>query len=139
MAEPDKEKALLCSQQLNHLRAYIISLNKSIMAKEIHFIYITTASKDEARQIGRILVEEKLAACVNILDGMESIYTWENKLVADQECVLLAKTHSNKTEALTQRVRELHSYTTPCVVALPVFGDEGNPDYLKWIQESVTE
>lgn len=109
------------------------------MAQNIRFIYITTASKDEARQIGRTLVEEKLAACVNIMDGMESIYSWENKLVADQECVLLAKTHSAKTEALTQRVRELHSYTTPCVVALPVFGDEGNPDYLKWIKDSVLE
>lgn len=93
--------------------------------------YITTSTKDEARNIGRALIEKRLAACVNILDGMESMYVWEGKLETAQECVLIAKTEAELVEPLIAMVKALHSYSVPCVLSLAV--DKGNPDYLKWL------
>ena len=93
--------------------------------------YITTSSKDEARAIGRALIEKRLAACVNILDGMESMYVWEGNLETAQECVLIAKTEAQHVESLIALVKALHSYSVPCVLSLAV--DKGNPDYLKWL------
>src|SRR5690554_5209470 len=104
------------------------------MFKNIRFVYITTADKDEARKIGRILIEEKLAACVNILPGMESIYVWEGKIEEDTECVMIAKTHASKMKQLTQRVLEHHSYDCPCVASLSLAEGEGNPEYMDWIE-----
>jgi len=98
---------------------------------DLLFAYITTSSPDEARSLGEILVEEKLAACVNILPKMESIYHWEGKLETADESVLIAKTRSDLRDALQKRVLELHSYDCPCVVFLPVM--DGNPAYLEWI------
>ena len=95
------------------------------------FAYITTPSVEEARHIGKILVEEKLAACANILPGMESLYRWEGKMESATETVLIAKTRSEKRAALQSRVLELHSYDCPCIVFLPLTG--GNPAYLQWI------
>ena len=95
------------------------------------FAYITTPNVEEARHIGKILVEEKLAACANILSGMVSVYRWEGRMENATEAVLIAKTRSEKREALQTRVLELHSYDCPCIVFLPLTG--GNPDYLQWI------
>ncbi len=99
---------------------------------EFHLVYMTAASRDEARKIGRALVEERLAACANVIDGMESVYWWQGKLTEDRETVLIAKTRAELVPALTERVRALHSYTVPCVVALPLMG--GNPDYMAWLE-----
>jgi periplasmic divalent cation tolerance protein len=98
------------------------------------FVYITTRDKDQARSIGRILVEEHLAACVNIIDGMESIYFWNNSICEDNEVILIAKTRDDLLAELSQRVKSLHSYECPCIVALPIAG--GNQEYLNWIKES---
>lgn len=106
------------------------------MFKNIRFVYITTANKEEARKIGRILVEEKLAACVNIMDGMESIYVWEGKIEEDNECVMIAKTHASKISKLTRRVLDLHSYDCPCVASISIAEGEGNPDYMDWIEKN---
>ena len=95
------------------------------------FVYITCASAEQAATIGRALVEERLAACVNILPGMRSIYRWQGEIVTDNEAVLIAKTREDQVAALTGRVRALHSYTVPCVVVLPILG--GNPAYLEWL------
>jgi periplasmic divalent cation tolerance protein len=95
------------------------------------FAYITLSSEEEARRIGTVLVEERLAACVNILSQMESHYWWDGKLETSHEVVLIAKTTSPLKEALQRRVLSLHSYSCPCVVFLPISG--GNPDYLEWI------
>ena len=97
----------------------------------LRFVYMTTGSQEEARHIGRVLVEERLAACVNILPGMNSIYWWDGALQDDQETVLIAKTRAELLEGLTERVRALHSYSCPCVVALPIEG--GNAAYLDWL------
>lgn len=101
----------------------------------INLIYITTENKTEAERIGRTLVEERLAACVNIIDGMNSIYRWEGKLVQDNETVLIAKTVQEKVSDLTKRVKKLHSYDCPCVVALPI--EDGNEAFLNWVAEEV--
>jgi periplasmic divalent cation tolerance protein len=98
---------------------------------DMRLVYMTAASREEARKIGRALVEERLAACANVIDGMESVYWWQGKLTEDRETVLIAKTRAELVPALTERVKELHSYTVPCVVALPILA--GNPAYLDWL------
>lgn len=107
------------------------------MFKNLRFIYITTENRDEARKIGNVLVSEKLAACVNIIDGMESIYTWEDSIKSGTECILIAKTTYSNVERLTQRVKEIHSYDVPCVVSINLAEQEGNAAYLDWILHSV--
>jgi periplasmic divalent cation tolerance protein len=97
------------------------------------FVYITTSGEEEALEIGRRLVEEKLAACANVIRGMESVYRWEGKVVSDTETALIAKTTELRYSALEQRVKELHSYDVPCIVALPL--DHGSSEYLGWIAD----
>ncbi|XDD49918.1 divalent-cation tolerance protein CutA [Leptospira sp. WS92.C1] len=98
---------------------------------EPRFVYITTKNEKEALKIGKILVEERLAACANILPKMKSIYHWEKKLTISNEAVLILKTKSALMTELTLRIKSLHSYSVPCVVSLPIL--EGNRDYLSWI------
>jgi len=104
---------------------------------EFLFAYITTPSMEEARRLGKILVAERLAACVNLLPGMESHYWWQGKMESAQETVLIAKTRAGLKNDLLDRVRDLHPAETPCVVFLPVAG--GNPGYLDWIAEETQE
>lgn len=94
-------------------------------------VYITTADKIEALQIGRTLVEERLAACANVFDGMTSVYHWEGNIEESGEAVLIAKTRADLVDAVIERVKTLHSYTCPCVVGWPI--ERGNADYLDWI------
>ena len=98
---------------------------------EFRFVYMTAPDREEARRIGRALVEERLAACVNVLDGMNSLYWWEGAVQDDSEAVLIAKTRADLLESLTERVKALHPYSCPCVVALPIVA--GNPAYLDWL------
>jgi periplasmic divalent cation tolerance protein len=98
-------------------------------------VYMTVGSMDEARKIGRTLVEERLAACVNMIDGMQSLYWWENKIQQDREVILLAKTTENLVSRVIERVTSLHSYECPCIVSLPISG--GNPAFLEWIEGEV--
>ncbi|MFC5354094.1 divalent-cation tolerance protein CutA [Azospirillum himalayense] len=100
---------------------------------EFVFAYITAGSRDEARRIGRALVEEGLAACANIFDGMTSIYRWQDAIEEATETVLIAKTRAELFDRLAARVRELHSYEVPCVVELRV--GRGNPAYLDWLRD----
>lgn len=98
---------------------------------ELRFVYMTAGSREAARRIGADLVERRFAACVNIIDGMESLYRWQGRVETAAETVLVAKTRADRVDALTARVRELHDYDCPCVVAIPLVG--GNPDFLSWI------
>ncbi|MFY7997135.1 MAG: divalent-cation tolerance protein CutA [Candidatus Kapaibacteriota bacterium] len=100
-----------------------------------HFVYITTSSVEEAERIGAALVEERLAACVNIMPGMKSMYWWEGAMETSHETVLIAKTIPERLAALTEKVVEMHSYNCPCVVALPI--EQGYEPYLVWIHNSV--
>lgn len=105
------------------------------MPTEQRLIYMTAGSADEARMIGETLVAERLAACVNLIDGMTSIYRWQGEIQRDTEIVMIAKTRKDQVAALTERVKALHSYDCPCVVAVPV--EEGNSEFLRWIDEQV--
>ncbi|MTI87476.1 MAG: divalent-cation tolerance protein CutA [Balneolaceae bacterium] len=109
------------------------------MYKNLRFVYITTPTKEEAKKIGRILVEEKLAACVNIVDEMESIYWWEGEVQQATECILIAKSHYSRAKQLGKRVKEMHSYDCPCIVSMTIAEDEGNPEYLKWLEETTKQ
>lgn len=96
-------------------------------------IYVTTASALEARKIARRVVAEKLAACANILPGMASVYRWKGKMEDGRECVLILKTRKTLYRKLERRVKELHGYDVPCIVALPVVA--GYAPYLDWIDK----
>lgn len=98
---------------------------------KMSWVYMTASNRDEAGRIGRALVAERLAACANIVDGMQSFYWWQGKLEEGSEAVLIAKTRTALLGRLTARVKALHSYSCPCVVALPIQG--GNRDYLDWL------
>lgn len=101
---------------------------------EARFVYITCGSEAEAQLIGAALVEAHLAACVNLIPGMISMYRWQGQVQSDQEFVLIAKTTDARLDALTQKVIELHSYDLPCVVALPLVG--GNQAFLQWVVDN---
>lgn len=98
-------------------------------------VLITASSADEATAIGRALVHERLAACANLVPSIASTYWWQGKVEEAGEALLVLKTRDDLLDAVVRRVRELHSYTVPEVIALPILG--GNPDYLRWIDDSV--
>ncbi|MGA9979189.1 MAG: divalent-cation tolerance protein CutA [Candidatus Sulfotelmatobacter sp.] len=97
--------------------------------------FTTTSSEDEARKLARHLVEHKLAACVNIVPQVESIYRWKDKVESSQEWLLLIKTTAEGFVAVRDAIRELHSYELPECVAIVV--DDGSPEYLQWLADSV--
>jgi periplasmic divalent cation tolerance protein len=100
-------------------------------------IFVTAGSEAEAEKIARALVEEQLAACVNILNPIRSIYRWQGQVADDREWLLLIKTRAERFAAVESRVKALHSYQVPEVIALPIVaGAEG---YLRWLRESVSE
>lgn len=99
---------------------------------EFALVYITTKNKAEALKIGCALIKDRLAACVNIIESMTSIYNWEGKIHQDNETILIAKTRQSLVKKLIKRVKELHSYECPCIVAVPII--EGNKDFLQWLK-----
>ncbi|MFH1453889.1 MAG: divalent-cation tolerance protein CutA [Armatimonadota bacterium] len=98
-------------------------------------VLITVSSAEEAEKIANILLNEKLAACVNMVDKIKSMYWWEGKIDTSTETLMIIKTRKNKINELIDRVKSEHSYTVPEIISLPVL--EGNRDYLNWIDESV--
>jgi periplasmic divalent cation tolerance protein len=95
------------------------------------FVYVTAGDREAALSLGRALVEARLAACANVIPRMRSVYRWRGAIEEGEEAVLILKTRRALVEALTDKVRALHDYDCPCVVALPVIG--GNPAFLDWI------
>jgi periplasmic divalent cation tolerance protein len=95
------------------------------------FIYITTPSESEARKIAEAVVADRLAACANIVPGMKSIYHWQGKIEQGNETVLILKTRAELFQAVETRVKELHSYSAPCIVSLPL--TDVSEGYLQWI------
>jgi periplasmic divalent cation tolerance protein len=98
-------------------------------------VLTTTTSLEEARKIARALVESRLAACVNIIPKIESVYRWEEKVEEAQEYLLLIKTTADAFPGVRDKIQGLHSYDVPECIALPV--DEGSEAYLKWIDDSL--
>jgi periplasmic divalent cation tolerance protein len=101
----------------------------------VRFVYMTAGNLEEAQKIGRELVSAGLAACVNILPHMNSIYVWEGKLEEASEVVMIAKTVEARVADLIARVKSLHSYGCPCIVSLKV--EDGYPPFLEWVAETV--
>jgi periplasmic divalent cation tolerance protein len=97
--------------------------------------YITAKDREEALRIGKALLESRLVACINLLDDMQSMYWWEGRLEEARECVLIAKTVESRQDEIVRMVKELHSYSVPCVVFWPLSG--GNPGYLDWIGKEI--
>ncbi len=100
-------------------------------------IFVTVGSEAEAEIIAKALVEEQLAACVNILSPIHSIYRWEGKVADDREWLLLIKTRVECFASVEARVKALHSYQVPEVIALPIMA--GAEEYMRWLRESVCE
>ena len=98
-----------------------------------NFIYVTAGSMNEAKKIGKALVSNRLAACVNIIDSMHSIYWWEGEIQNDNEVILIAKTRESLVPALIDKVKSMHSYDCPCIVSLPIL--DGNDAFLEWIEQ----
>lgn len=99
---------------------------------DLSILYVTTKTKAEAKKIGRQLVEKKLAACVNIINGMNSIYRWEGSIEESEETILIVKTKLALADEIISFIKTVHSYSCPCIIALPVVA--GNPEYLSWIR-----
>jgi periplasmic divalent cation tolerance protein len=99
-------------------------------------IFITAGSKDEADNLSRGLVEEKLAFCVNTVAGIQSTYHWEGKLHSDEEFLLIVKTRKDRYDALETWVKINHSYEVPEIIALPI--EQGLPAYLSGIDDWVS-
>ncbi len=95
-------------------------------------VYITTSKLDEAKRIARILVEERLAACVNVFP-ITSIYHW-NGLQEEKEIALIVKTMTKNVKKVENKVKELHSYDVPCIISFKI---DGSKEFLKWIGEEV--
>jgi periplasmic divalent cation tolerance protein len=98
-------------------------------------IFTTAGSREEARKIANALVERKLAACVNIVPQIESIYRWEGKVESAEEWLLIIKTNFSAFDRVRDTIKELHSYDLPECVSISV--DDGSAEYLKWIGEEV--
>lgn len=101
------------------------------------FVYITAADRQEAEAISENIIQERLVACTNILGEMSALFHWDNHVQQEQEVALIAKTTASAYPALEKRVKELHSYECPCIIALPIA--LGNADYLSWIDEEVDQ
>ncbi|MCE3233270.1 MAG: hypothetical protein K0R98_1527 [Rickettsiaceae bacterium] len=98
-------------------------------------IYITHGSKIEALQLSTALVNENLVACANIIENMTSIYKWDGQIKQEAEAIIIAKTSDNLVASVIKRAKELHSYDCPAILSIKV--DDGNKDFLKWVETSV--
>jgi periplasmic divalent cation tolerance protein len=109
-------------------------MEMNIMRDEALVVLVTAGNRDEAARIAKALVEDRLAACVNIIPSIRSIYTWQGEVCDDEELLLIIKTRKGVMDGLKVRVRELHSYEVPEVIAFSIC--DGSIDYLAWIEES---
>ena len=98
-------------------------------------VMITCSSKKEADTIKTSLLKEKKAACVNIISGVRSFFWWKNKIDSADEVLLLVKTKTTNLKEIITRVKKLHSYEIPEIIALPIIG--GSKDYLEWLNDSL--
>ena len=98
-------------------------------------VYAVFADAEEAERIGRAVIEERLAACINILAPVRSIYRWKGRIETADEVAAIFKTHHWRSDALIARIAELHSYDVPCVVSWPI--DKIVGSYADWVEDSV--
>ncbi len=102
---------------------------------QVYWVYITAADRREALELAEKLVQNRLAACVNVFREIESVYRWQGRIEKDREVAMVAKTTAGRLGPLTDFVKKHHSYDCPCVVALPV--EDGSRDFLDWVRQQV--
>jgi periplasmic divalent cation tolerance protein len=101
--------------------------------KKFNFVYITAPTKKGAKRIADVLISEKLAACCNIFK-IDSIYRWKGKIEKSGRYGIFVKTKKNLVEKIIKRVKEIHSYSVPCIISFNI--EKGNKDFLNWIEKS---
>jgi periplasmic divalent cation tolerance protein len=101
--------------------------------KKYSFVYITTGTKKEAKKIAKVLISEKLVACCNIFK-IDSVYWWQGKIEKAGEYGIFAKTKKSLVGKIIKRVKEIHSYSVPCIISFDI--EKGNKDFLNWIEKS---
>lgn len=102
---------------------------------DLVMIFCTCGTQDEALTIGHSLIEAKLAACVNVLPSIHSIYRWQGNVETAEEVLLIIKTTQERFPAVRDRIAQLHAYDTPEIIAMPVM--EGSEGYLAWLRDQV--
>lgn len=98
-------------------------------------VYTTAENENEAGRIGQILIEKKLAACVNIIPGMKSIYRWKGEIENGDECIMLVKTLERNVNRITEVIKDMHSYELPCILVIPII--DGLKEYLDYIRSEI--
>ncbi|MFQ5562957.1 MAG: divalent-cation tolerance protein CutA [Parvularculaceae bacterium] len=101
-------------------------------SSELRILYVTAPDLETAERIGRVLVEERLAACVNVLPEMRSVFRWRGEIEVDDETVMLVKTTAAAANRTRDRILALHPYETACVVDLGVSSEGSNPAFIEW-------
>lgn len=102
---------------------------------EGYLVVLITTPVDKGEEIANFIVENKLGACVNVVPEVSSVYWWKGNIERDKEALLVVKTSIGKFRELLRKVKEIHPYTVPEIIALPIVA--GNEDYLKWIEDSL--
>lgn len=105
------------------------------MGTSVRLLYVTTPTYTDAQSLAEILLNEKLIACANITQNMESMYWWKGHLERAQECVLILKTTREKVDQVILKVKTSHPYEVPCILTIPV--ESGNEAYLQWLTGEV--
>jgi periplasmic divalent cation tolerance protein len=100
-------------------------------------VFVTAVNEKEAQTIAQSLLEKRLAACVNIIPGLKSIFLWQGNMEKAEEFLLIAKTTTETFEELRKEIKKLHSYTVPEIIALPIIA--GSTEYLEWIRNEVKQ
>jgi periplasmic divalent cation tolerance protein len=108
--------------------------SQQIKTEKFIVVLVTVGSEEEGTRLGRLLVENGLVACANILPMKKSIYKWEGKIIEEPECLVLLKSRRNLFEQLSTTIKQLHTYQMPEIVAIPI--EEGSQDYLNWVMEN---
>jgi periplasmic divalent cation tolerance protein len=103
------------------------------MRSESIVVLVTCGSEEEALKISRSLVEDHLAACVNLVSPVRSIYRWEGKIWDEKEWIFIIKSQKKRFEELERKIKSLHSYSVPEIISLPIV--EGSASYLKWLED----
>ena len=101
----------------------------------VQLFYVTVSTQDEAKAIATALLNDGLIACANILGAMTSIYRWQGELAQEEEVPLILKSTTELGDRIIEKIKQIHSYESPCVVALNI--ENGNPEFLNWIQKEV--
>ncbi|MBM4316521.1 MAG: divalent-cation tolerance protein CutA [Deltaproteobacteria bacterium] len=114
-----------------------MAVKKSPKSLKPLLTYVVTKNRKEALNLGRYLVNHKLAACVNIFPKITSIYRWQGKVESADEAVLIVKSDQKRRLDILKAVKKRHSYSVPCILFFEISG--GNPDYLTWLNESVVK